>query len=102
MYDSIMVEGELVQEFMEDVRLQNSIVGSGDMIMVGTPHNDSGEIVAEGHSSDEIVVRREVKIEVEKAPSVDSSFSEAMDEDQLIDEGFERDNLDEDSDEIMV
>ena len=98
MYDSITVEGEPVQEFIKDVRLQDSIVGLGDMIMVDTPHNDNRGIVVEGHSSGE----REVEIEVEKAPSADSSFSEATDEDQLIDEGFERDRLDEESDEIMV
>ena len=89
-----------MQEFIEDMRLQDNIVGSGDMIMVDTPHNDSGEIVVEGYSSGEIM--REVKIEVEKAPSADSLFSEIKDEDQLVDEEFERDSLDEDSDEVMV
>ena len=102
MYDSIMVEEEPVQDVMEDVRLQDSIVGSGDMNSVGTPNDDGEETVVEGHSTGEIDVRREVKIEVEKAPSADSSFSEATNEDQLVDERFERDSLDEDLDEIMV
>lgn len=90
-----------MQDVMEDVRLSDSKVSLGDMNVVGTP-NDDEEIVLGGHSTDEIAVGREVKIEVEKSPSVDSSFNEAINEDQLIDEGFERDDLDEDLDEILV
>jgi len=86
---------------MEDMRLQDSIVGSGDMNMVGTPP-DSGEFLVEDVPGVDIVVRMEVKVEMEQTPSADSLFSEATDEDQLINKGFGRDSFDEDLDEMMA
>ena len=81
-YESIKVEEE-PEERMGDVRLQDSIT-------VGTPPLDD---------SQEIVIESEV--EGERAPSANSSFSEATDEDRLLDEGLERDSRD-DKDEIIV
>jgi hypothetical protein len=77
---------------MGDVRLQDNIVVRTelDSITVGTPLP---------HDSQESVGEREV--EEEKAPSADSSFSEATDESRLVDEGLETDSLD-DEDEIML
>ena len=91
MYDAIMVEGP-TRDLREDIRSQDHIVGSQDMTAVDEPPD---------HNSDNSA-RREVKVEVEKAPSADSSFSEATDKDQLDDEGLERDSLSDDLDEIMV
>ena len=61
-----------------------------DSVTVGAPLTDD---------SQEIVVESEV--EGEKDPTANSSFSEATDEDRLLDEELERDSLD-DENEIMV
>jgi hypothetical protein len=75
---------------MEETRLSNTIAGgTSDIITGDTPHDDQQEIVVRSEG------------ETEKTPSVDSSFSEATDEDRLLDEGLERDSLD-DEDEIII
>jgi hypothetical protein len=78
---------------MGDVRLQDSIVVRRelDSITVGTPPllHDSQESMGEK------------EMEGGKAPSADSSFSEATDENRSLDEGLETDSLD-DEDEIML
>ena len=52
----------------EDVRLQDSIVDSGDMGIVDTQHNDVGEFWL--ISDEEIVAGMEVKVELEKTPKI--------------------------------
>lgn len=70
---------------------EDNIVGTKlDSVTVNAPLTDD---------SQEIVVESEV--EGEKHPTANSSFSEATDEDRLLDEELERDSLD-DENEVMV
>jgi hypothetical protein len=92
-YDSIRVEEEPISEAMGEILLQGSItVGMQDSVTVGTPPDDSGAIVVES----------EVEGEGQKTSSANTSFSEATEEDRPVDEGLERDSLDEDDDEIVL
>ena len=77
-YESIRMEKESIAEAMGEVLLSGSItVGTQDSISVGMPLDNSEVIMVEG----------EVEVEGEKTSGANISFSEAMDEDRLIDEG---------------
>lgn len=92
-YDSIRVEEEPISEAMGEILLQGSItVEIQDSVTVGTPPDDSGAIVVES----------DLEVEGKKTSSANTSFSEATDEDRPVDEGLERDSLDEDDDEIIL
>ena len=60
------------------------------------------QFLVERVSCGNMMERMEAQMEVEKTSSADSSFSEAIDEDQLIDEGLDQDSFNEDSNEIMI
>ena len=85
-----MEEGP-VAAIVGEVQLQDSItIGTGDSITVRTSSPDE---------SQDIIVESEIE---EKVSSANSSFSEATDEGNPVDEGLESDSLDGDDDEIMV